>query len=116
MAKVFTTALADVLSVAAAPVTMGTSFFAQKAVKRGVESAENKAKDEENTVNQMYAKAKQEKADAIAVAENAKTRDQKRSRQRAGQLAAGGRSGTILTSPLGVTGEESKGTKTLLGS
>jgi flagellar motility protein MotE (MotC chaperone) len=116
MAKVFTSVLADVLAVAAAPVTTGASFFGQKAIKRDVAAKEAKAQDQENTVNQMYAKAKQDQLDATNKADNTRRRDQSRANQRAKQAAAGGRASTILTSPLGVTGEQAKGDKTLLGS
>ncbi len=70
------------------------------------------------------ASAKQEKAQKDLLAKEAKTetqaeqvraRDAGRQRQRAAQASSGGRAGTVLTSPLGVVGEPTTGSKTLLG-
>lgn len=117
MAKAILSAVGAALGTAVAgPV--GTFFGGKKGAEMGEGIREGRRQEDsaKKTEAMLYANAKQAQKDAETVAEGAKTRDQKKARQRQGQLASGGRSSTILTSPLGVTGEESKGTKTLLGS
>lgn len=92
--------------VTAVTATASTSLAVADTIQSG-NRAEAQAKKQEELL------AKEAKTETQA--EQVRIRDQARQRQRSGQAAKGGRAGTILTSPLGVVGEPTTGSKTLLG-
>lgn len=75
-------------------------------------SADALVKQGEDQITKMEDRQLKETLDAQAIAK----RVSDRKRQVAGAAGAQGRSGTILTGPLGLTGSTTSGRKTLLGS
>lgn len=85
-------------------------------IREGRAAAANAETARANEEARVITEIKDNKANEKARAEGARARDVARSQQRSALSRSGGRSGTILTSPLGTQPDETKGTKTLLGS
>lgn len=64
----------------------------------------------------LKSEEKQRKSDEKFQADSIMMRDAQKQRQKSLASAAQGRSGTILTGPIGITTQANAGTKTLLGS
>lgn len=92
-------------SLIGAGTTLATSAQAQSAAKR----AEKQRKDQQGKLEQEQAKREQQ----AAIDQERNVAGAKK-KTKAGTM--GGRADTILTSPIGVVGEETAAAKTLLGS
>jgi hypothetical protein len=80
-----------------------------------INEAKREMKQEADRQAQIQADAEALAADQAKTAELSSQQKQKRATQKALAAGRGGRAGTILTSPLGLTGSASVGSKNLLG-
>jgi len=122
--------VSNIARVGAGVATVGASEAYRYAGKKGLDKL-NEPAEKARREAEAAAKAQQEQLDKMNADLAAQTADQKleedesnpdseqakaRKRQKALAAAAGGRSDTILTSPLGVTSQAQTSKKTLLGS
>lgn len=96
-------------------------FFAEKSItdaqqKKSDESAQAQLAAQQNILNEANRKQKAEQEGKDKTALDIQARDQAKSRQAALAAIAGGRGGTILTGPLGLTDQPTVANKTLLGA
>ena len=112
-------AVSSVIAAVAAGVALTGSAVAYEAASS---DARDNANDAKRQAAEQNAKLLQSQRDQVTKEENiasqTKMREQSMARQRALASKAQGRSGTILTSPLGVTGAapNAAGGKTILGT
>ena len=103
------------------PLTWIAIASAATAATSGVQavqakSASTEAKRETRRVAGAFGKAEEELTGQEQAAEKRRQREQARLQRQARGALAGGRRSTILTGPLGLTGEPEVGGKTLLGA
>lgn len=97
---------------ASAAVSAGTSIYSASQSAKAGKKAENAANDQALAQKKLLDEAAAKSATDTSIAD----RDAARKKQRQAASAAQGRSETLLTSPLGVVGQNSSSGKTLLGS
>lgn len=98
---------------AVAGTTTAVSSNQQKKINQG---SMNNAKDAAKRQEEMGRSLAQNRTDEAAQAGVIREREAARSRARALRISSGGRSGTVATSPLGLTGSANTAQKTLLGA
>lgn len=106
-------AIAGVVGAASAAGTGAYSIVeANEQKKEGKDAAARQRAEQERLIKEKQ----QKEADAATLEKATMQRDQLRQGQKTKAAAAGGRAGTILTSPLGLPGDLGSGGKTILGS
>ncbi len=107
-----------VTAAVAAVTTAGAGIHQAETAAEAKRSGEQRARGQAEKQQKMIDEAKAKEAKDAALEQGKMEQSQKRARQRSMARSAQGRSGTILTSPLGEVGDMGTGQagKTLLGA
>lgn len=96
----------------------GTAYgaYSQNQQQKEAKQEQNRQlAEQDRLLKEAEAKQAGKDAEANQIAAQEKANQEARTRQKSRALASGGRQGTILTSPLGVTAEAPTAGKTILG-